>query len=217
MADFRLRIGFAKTGSALWLSHLELVRAMERCVRRSGLPYAISHGFSPHMKHSFSSALPVGTGSAGEYMDVEMQILVEPGQALQALQAAQHEDLPVLSAAYIPKDEPSLQVALNLTTYEVVFRDADGTRAPELLRRLQTSREVEILKKGRPKTYILSLYLIAAEQKSDGEKGILCITLLSRPEGSLRPEILLQALAEPDCVLDITAITRIALEQQPLG
>ena len=49
MADprlFRLRVTFRETGRLALLSHLEVARALERSVRRAGLPYAVSQGFS---------------------------------------------------------------------------------------------------------------------------------------------------------------------------
>ena len=215
MADFRLRIGFAKTGAAIWLSHLELVRAMERCLRRSGLPCAISQGFSPHLKHSFSTALPVGTGSIGEFMDVELSQLVNAEQALEALQAAQHECLPILSAEYAPREEPSLQVELNHSIYCIELDDPLGAVAPELVKRLLARPEITITKKGKPRTYELSKYVVDALLAVDNSQ-VLTLGLLSRPEGSLRPEVILEAVASPDIVIRITAITRIALKHQDL-
>jgi len=287
VADFRLRIGFAKTGAAIWLSHLEVVRAMERCVRRSGLPAAISQGFSPHMKHSFSSALPVGTGSTGEYMDVELLSPVAPEQALQALQAVQHPCLPVLSTEYAQKDEPSLQVFFNLSTYlieladpgdtlvadpgdtlikdpgDTLIKDPGTTLVSELCQRLSARPEITITKKGKPKSYDLSLYVTdvaevakeaeategaeeaeeaeeaEVEKKAEVEKeageadaaevekeaegagsSLLTLSLLSLPEGSLRPEVILRAIATataPPLEAKITTITRIALEHQELA
>ena len=216
MADFRLRIGFAKTGAAIWLSHLEVVRAMERCMRRSGLPCAVSQGFSPHLKHSFSTALPVGTGSIGEFMDIELSQLVPLEQALDSLQAAQHDCLPILSAQYAPHDEPSLQVALNHAVYCVEFDDPEGEAVPELLKRLASLPEITVIKKGRPKVYDLSKYLVDAYLDESASTAGLIMSLLSRPEGSLRPEVILEAVAQPDLPLRITAITRIALKHQDL-
>ena len=63
---FRLRLTFAKQGRLAMLSHLEVARALERTVRRAGLPYAVSQGFSPHMLIAFGAALPVGVGGTHE-------------------------------------------------------------------------------------------------------------------------------------------------------
>ena len=68
--EFRLRVRYRKTGRLRWLSHLEVVHALERSIRRARLPYAVTQGFSPHMKASFGPALPVGTAGEHEYFDV---------------------------------------------------------------------------------------------------------------------------------------------------
>ena len=73
MADprlFRLRVTFHETGRLAMLSHLELARALERAVRRAQLPFAVSQGFSPHMRIAFGAALPVGVGGTAEIFDL---------------------------------------------------------------------------------------------------------------------------------------------------
>ena len=87
---FRMRICYQKQGRAAMLSHLEVTRALERVIRRAGLPYAITNGFSPHMRASFGSALPVGVGSTGEYLDVLLVERIPEKDALAALKAARN-------------------------------------------------------------------------------------------------------------------------------
>ena len=43
----RLRVRFAKTGEMALLSHLDLVRMLERALRRSQLPVSCTGGFHP--------------------------------------------------------------------------------------------------------------------------------------------------------------------------
>ena len=52
-ALFRLRFRFCKKGRLIMLSHLEVAHALERAVRRADLPFAVSQGFSPHMRIAF--------------------------------------------------------------------------------------------------------------------------------------------------------------------
>ena len=73
---FRMRITFAKQGRLALLSHLEVARAIERAVRRAQLPFAVSQGFSPHMKIAFGAALPVGVGGTHEMVDLPAQLPV---------------------------------------------------------------------------------------------------------------------------------------------
>ena len=86
MADprlFRLRVTFRETGRLAMLSHLELARALERAVRRAQLPFAVSQGFSPHMRIAFGAALPVGVGGTAEIFDL---FLTDYVPALRALE-----------------------------------------------------------------------------------------------------------------------------------
>lgn len=103
MDTFLVRIHYTKTGNLRFLSHLELTRALERMVRRAGLPFAKSQGFSPHMKLTFGLALPVGVGSFDEIFDVELTSYVNPNILKEALTNTAHKNLEVKSCAYINK------------------------------------------------------------------------------------------------------------------
>ena len=51
---FRLRVRYGKRDRLKYLGHLEVIHTIERIVRRAGLPYAVTQGFSPHMRVGFS-------------------------------------------------------------------------------------------------------------------------------------------------------------------
>jgi radical SAM family uncharacterized protein/radical SAM-linked protein len=63
-----LRLWFSKTGSAVYLSQLELGRVFERSLRRAGLKPSFSAGYHPLPQLSFGRALPVGMSSRAEWM-----------------------------------------------------------------------------------------------------------------------------------------------------
>ena len=65
----KLRLKFSKTGRAVYLSHLDLMRTMQRVFSRAGVPLKYSEGFNPHAKISIILPLSVGTASLCEYMD----------------------------------------------------------------------------------------------------------------------------------------------------
>jgi radical SAM family uncharacterized protein/radical SAM-linked protein len=67
----KFRITFSKRGPARYLSHLELVRAFVRAFKRAGVSLVYSKGYHPMPKLSFASALPVGTESLHETLDVQ--------------------------------------------------------------------------------------------------------------------------------------------------
>ena len=103
------------------LSHLEVARALERTVRRAGLPYAVSQGFSPHMLIAFGAALPVGVGGTHEIADVRLTHYVPADKALSALQEASVADLMVKDCRYIEPKAAAASVAFPVSTYRALL------------------------------------------------------------------------------------------------
>lgn len=67
-----LRIQYRKNGMMKFLSHLDMVRLVERSLRRGQLPLKFSQGFNPHPKISFAAPLSVGVTSDYELVDIEL-------------------------------------------------------------------------------------------------------------------------------------------------
>ena len=68
----RYRVVFCKTGPVRHLSHLELARLFIRALKRASIPLVFSAGYHPMPKISFAAALPVGTESLHETMDIQV-------------------------------------------------------------------------------------------------------------------------------------------------
>lgn len=68
----KLRLKFAKTGRAVYISHLDLIRTMQRVFARAQVPVRYSEGFNPHAKTSILLPLSVGCASVCEYMDFSL-------------------------------------------------------------------------------------------------------------------------------------------------
>ena len=74
----RIRLGFRKIGRPAYASHLDLVRSFPRMLRRVGLPLYYSEGFRPLPRLTFGPALPVGTASLCEHVDVRLRAAESP-------------------------------------------------------------------------------------------------------------------------------------------
>jgi len=74
----RIRIGYRKLGRTAYTSHLDLVRSFPRMLRRIGLPLYYSEGFRPLPRITFGPALPVGTPSLCEHVDVRLRTVESP-------------------------------------------------------------------------------------------------------------------------------------------
>ena len=193
---FRLRSTFIERDRLALLSHLEVAHALERTVRRAGLPFAVSQGFSPHMKIAFGAALPVGVGSTCEVFDLQLKEYVAAGKALAALQKASVPDLMVQECRYIENAAPAASVAFPFSTYEVRFDvPIDALVVPE---------SITVVRKRKEKTLVVNEFL-AEPFAFEGERATF--TLEAKPTGSLRPDVLLQSC---ECPANVVSITRIA-------
>lgn len=72
MHEIKLRLRFEKTGRAIYSSHLDLMRTMQRAFLRAGLPLKYSEGFNPHALISIILPLPLGMESECELMDFRL-------------------------------------------------------------------------------------------------------------------------------------------------
>ena len=66
------RLLFEKTGNAVWMSHLDLMRLFQRAFKRAGLPLKHTQGFSPKPSVSIALPLSVGVESYCELLDFEL-------------------------------------------------------------------------------------------------------------------------------------------------
>ncbi len=67
------RLLFEKTGDAVYLSHLDLMRVFQRAFKRADIMIWHSQGFSPRAYVSIALPLPVGSESVCEILDFEIQ------------------------------------------------------------------------------------------------------------------------------------------------
>ncbi len=67
-----LRLLFEKTGNAVWVSHLDLMRIFQRAFKRAGLPLTHTQGFNPRPSVSIALPLSVGMESLCELLDFDL-------------------------------------------------------------------------------------------------------------------------------------------------
>ena len=218
--EFRLRVCYGKVGRLRWLSHLEVLHALERTVRRAGLPYAVTHGFSPHMKVAFGPALPVGTAGENEYYDIWLTRYTKAEELLVLLKGAMPQDLAPTAAAYVGDSEPSLGASLTIAKYhvEVAGKGSLTQQVHAAMKSLVDSGTLTVTNKGKQKVFDLARSLPEETRVSETADGSeIALSTRIGPEGSLRPEALLRAALDA-AQLDATVVrvtrTDTLIEQQ---
>lgn len=63
---------FEKTGNAVWISHLDLMRLFQRAFKRACLPLTHTQGYNPRPSVSIALPLSVGVESVCELLDFDL-------------------------------------------------------------------------------------------------------------------------------------------------
>jgi len=131
----RHRVKFAKTAEMRFTSHLDVMRAFQRGLRRAGLPVCFSTGFSPHPRMSFGPPLPLGLTGDGEYFDVLFSR--QPGTSwLDRLNECLPEGLKALEARLVGLGGVSLMKYIDAAAYSIVIAGVDGEVGGRILDRV---------------------------------------------------------------------------------
>lgn len=92
------RLLFEKTGKAVWISHLDLMRLFQRAFKRAGLPLTHTQGFNPRPSVSIALPLSVGIESRCELLDFDLDGESKSNEEiLSSLNAALTEGIRVLA------------------------------------------------------------------------------------------------------------------------
>jgi radical SAM family uncharacterized protein/radical SAM-linked protein len=203
----RIRLAFTKRGPAAWMSHLDLVRTVQRILRRAGLPIWFTAGFHPHPQVSFSPALGVGTGSREEFADVALVHPPEdPAAWLDALNRAAISGIRFLSLRPLAPGESSIEKGMARALYRIDFPasaldahiraaspeagDSLGwlrARIEELLARPEIPLQRQ--RPGRPgKIRNIRALLLNASADANPDGLFMLLEVSMGPQGSLRPE-----------------------------
>lgn len=93
-----VRVFFSKTGRASYISHLDLMRAMTRALKRSRLPVWYTEGFNPHIYLTFALPLSLGYEGSRESMDFRLLEDMEMEEVLRRLRGQMPLGVEALSA-----------------------------------------------------------------------------------------------------------------------
>jgi radical SAM-linked protein len=138
----RLRVRFAKRGPSRFASHRDIARAIERAVRRAGLPVAYSAGFTPHPKLSYAGAVATGVASEAEYFEIALTRSCEPGDVRDRLDAALPAGLDVMEVT-----EPgpgSMAAELQISEWRIVLPGESEITAAAACRAFMAADRVEV-------------------------------------------------------------------------
>jgi radical SAM family uncharacterized protein/radical SAM-linked protein len=187
----RVRFRFSKTGLMRFLSHLELMTAIQRAVARVDLPVACSSGYNPHPRISFGPALPVGVEGLREYLDMELMSPVNIERIVEVLNMALPQGLNIHGAKIISQKSESLSSLLNRYLYSIEV----SSKEIELLKEGIAKKSIPIERKTERGIKRIDLRPMIADLNFLDSREAL-ITLQDTVESSVKPLELLEVLLD---------------------
>jgi radical SAM-linked protein len=123
-------------------SHRDVARAIERGVRKAGIPVAYSAGFSPHPRISYSGGAPTGSASEAEYLELSVTRRCEPGDIGRRLDAALPDGIDVVEV--VEADGTSAGLQLEASEWEVIWPGVAPDAAARSVRAFLAAPSVEV-------------------------------------------------------------------------
>ena len=189
----KMIVVFEKSPRLRHIGHLDLMRAMQRALRRSGLPLRYSQGFNPHILLTFAAPLSVGMPGKREIMEVPIEGDMTGEAFLTKLSAALPPDLPAISAVPVDDRHPAPMALLTAAIYQAELETVPEGFS-ETVDKYLAQKEIPAIRKTktgmkpcdiRPMIYGLSL-----------NGNTLTMVLALCEQATCKPDLLLSSLFE---------------------
>lgn len=200
-----VRMKFIKGQEAKYISHLDLMRTFQRAMRRAKIPMVYSAGFNPHPEMSFAQALGVGIWSIGEYLDIKIREPIDLNELKERLNNTLPIGLQVIDAVIL---EDKAKSAMALVTHgeytiNICFDHKELQDIKDIISNFINQTNIYAMKEQPKKNFELIKIDIkpmirdieVLTQEKPGELVLKCI-LACGSKANLKPELLIQALAE---------------------
>lgn len=115
----RVTITFARDDAQKYITHLDLMRAWERILKRAALPVAHSEGFSPRPRIALAAPLAVGVTSECELLDLLFEQRCTLAEISSAIEPQLTAGLRLVRLDETPLGLASLQSLLRAVEYVV--------------------------------------------------------------------------------------------------
>ena len=142
------RLLFEKTGNAVWISHLDLMRLFQRAFKRAGLSLTHTQGFNPRPSVSIALPLSVGVESTCELLDFELDgEEIDCDEICQRLNAALVSGVRVLQVYNTSRKLKEIVFLHCIVTLE--YDNSIPTDAELALKKLFAQESLMVTKKGK--------------------------------------------------------------------
>lgn len=150
----RYLIKYTKESDIKFIAHLDLMRTIQKTIRRSGLPATYSKGFNPHLNLSIAQPLSVGVYSSGEYMDLPLGEELDTQEVLDKLNARSAAGIKFTACTKIidvegEKKLPQAMALIDACSYRIKVKYNSTDSLKEELEAMLKDYEWKTIKKSK--------------------------------------------------------------------
>lgn len=192
----KLRMLFAKTERAVYISHLDLMHVLQRAFLRAGYQLKFSEGFNPHPVISIAVPLSVGAGSVCELLDFTLlDEHIDTDKLIADLNRAMPEGIAALEV-YEPQRKASGVKWLRVEgTYE--FDHAAPEAMVQPLRDFYAAKEIPVMRKTKRGEGVLDIAPHVKEMSITAmEDAVRVEAVISVNEPTINPDLLVNAIRQ---------------------
>lgn len=140
-----VRVWFKKMGMSRYVSHLDLMRAMTRSVRRAEVPLWYTEGFNPHPYLTFALPLSLGMESLYESMDIRIEGESSNAEIFELLKGSMPPGIEIVSVED-PVDDPK---TIAFGEFDLLFECENPEKLISHIEGLLSGSELIVQKMGK--------------------------------------------------------------------
>lgn len=200
----RYLIKFTKESNIKFISHLDLMRTIQKIIRRADLPMEYSKGFNPHMAMSIAQPLSVGVYSSGEYMDIVLVEEMDEAEIIERLNAKSASGIKFISATKIinvenEKKVPQGMALIDACRYIIKVPYENTSNLERELEELLSTEDWTTIKKSKKGEREVNIKPLVFELKywiKDDNSLMLNVLLASGSREHLAADLLVSYIQE---------------------
>lgn len=188
----KIRTTFQKTDRAKYISHLDLMRCMQRTMKRARIPVWYTEGFNPHAYIMFPLALSLGVKSECEIMDFTLTEEMPFDEIKARMNKALPSGLQIMTVSVPEKKHTEIAFA----EYQLTFEQLSNSRAfleklHEFLNQETILVEKRSKKRGGTVTTDIKPQINITDEKSAYDSVFLTIRLPAGTSTNLNPGVVI--------------------------
>jgi radical SAM-linked protein len=210
-------------GYLKYISHLDVLRFIQRSVKRAGINAKYSEGFNPHMKTSFGYPLSLGTESIGEYFELELNENIDLELFAKKMNSVMPKEMQIIKADYSENSE-SLMKRCEYSEYliNIESEKIDENKLNEYFNEMLTEGVVFNRQKKNKKNKLITkeintkemINFLKAEKAKDNKLKVMAV-FKTLETGSMKVEELIKLITEKGFEINYYTIMKIdALDKE---